>query len=171
MKKSFWILLSVVIALLVAAFFLYPRASFGGVKMSEKQYKQVERSKRNINNVINDLDDYKPSDPKTVTKMKKDVDRLITQNGKNLSTKEFDKLEQAVGDKDGGVLATIEAAQKGKYLIDGDIASTLHSKFSVIVKESARSAVDSDSQAEKIATQIQKDLSIDSRLYKLGLRS
>ncbi len=171
MKKSFWILASVVIVLLGAAYFLYPRASFGGVQMSEKQFKQVNRSKDNIDVLLQDLNKYKPTSPKTVTKIKQDVDQLIAQNGENLSTADFDKLETAAGDKNGGVLATIEAAQKGHYLIDGDIASVLHTKFSIIVLQSAKSATESDSQAKKVASQIEKDLSIDSRLYKIGIKS
>ncbi|MFT8469521.1 hypothetical protein [Oenococcus sp.] len=170
MKKSFWILASVVVVLLVAAYFLYPRASFGGVQMSEKQYRQVQRSKENIDTLLTDLGKYQPTQSSTVTKIKQDVDRLISENGQNLSTADFDKLEAAAGDK-GGVLATIEAAQKGRYLIDGDIASVLHAKFSVIVQQSAKSATESDSQAAQVASQIQKDLSVDSRLYKLGIKS
>ncbi|KGO31882.1 hypothetical protein Q757_04400 [Oenococcus alcoholitolerans] len=159
------------VVLLLTAYFVYPRASYAGVRMSEKQYKQVQISKKNISKVITSLKRYRPRKPSTVTVLKRDVDKMISENGQNLSSSDFDRLEKAAGDRGNGLLAIVENAQRGSYMIDASVASGLHSNFAVIVLQSARSATESESQAKKVANKIQRDLSIDSRLYSIGSRN
>jgi hypothetical protein len=167
MKKSFSILFAVLAVLIVSAYFLYPKQSYGGLGVSDKQYKKILQSKSNINSVLNALNNFNPKNEKSYKNVKKSINHLIVQNGKNLTSSEFNILKKSAGSPD-GLLGTIEDAYTKKYILDDEVSSSFHEKFKNIVEQSAAGITESHSQARLIANQIEKDLNIDSRIYKIG---
>ncbi len=167
MKKSFWILISVVVLLIAAALFLYPRKNYAGIQMSVNQYQKIQRSKGNINKVVSALEEYRPRNEKTVKNISRKTNILVSENGDGLSSKDFSRLKTAVGKRDNGLLRVVYNAFKKNYIFSSEIASVMQEKFNIIDYESAKAIVNSNSEAKKISNKFERELDINKRLYSL----
>ncbi|MDR0899859.1 MAG: hypothetical protein LBM27_05840 [Lactobacillaceae bacterium] len=169
MKKSVWAVLSaVIVVFVVAALFLWPKQNYAVIALNAESYKKVTTVKNNVDATLKVLATYNKNMTDTnYQKVKKQVSVLITENGKNLTSDEFNKLKAAADQKD-GVLKVVTDSFNGKYQINDEISSLLQPKFQMIIYSSTSSITESEKQNKKIATQIEKDLSVDSKLYQIG---
>ncbi|MCT3114623.1 molecular chaperone [Leuconostoc lactis] len=170
MRKAFIALGVIVVVLLSALFIANQQPKYAGVSMPKSDYKQLQRSQREIKDFVQTLDRFDYNKPKTMTAIENTGNVIIKDNSENLSSADAQALRDAFyGDQ--GIITIVHAAQKGHYNIDGSVASRFHDKFDTIITLSVNALNKSSAQRADIVKQMKTDLNIESAIYKIGARN
>lgn len=167
MKRALIALTSIVaIASLMYLFFLQ-QPKYADVKLSREENQQLVEVKENINQLLTDIEKFKYTQ-KSFDKISQQADQLIEVNAKRLDQNQLDQLQDLINRNPDSLMQVLKTAMDNNYQIDDEVGSQFFNIFEQIVSISATSVVTPTAQSNKIATQLQKDLKIESRIIALG---
>ncbi|KAA8362470.1 molecular chaperone [Leuconostoc carnosum] len=170
MRKAFIALGVVIIALLAAFATFNQQPKYAGVSMPKTDYRHLEDSRQDINELITALRDFDYTKPKTMVTIEKASDTIVKNNSSNLSGPDAQSLREALYGRQ-GIVTIVQAAKKGHYNIDGSVASRFHNGFNTIITMSVNAINKSSAQRADIVTQMKTDLNIESAIYKIGAKN
>lgn len=106
MRKAFIALGVIVVVLLSALFIANQQPKYAGVSMPKSDYKQLQRSQREIKDFVQALDRFDYNKPKTMTAIENAGNVIIKDNSENLSSADAQALRDAFyGDQ--GILSRL----------------------------------------------------------------
>jgi hypothetical protein len=168
MRKALLALGVLVIGLFVALVTFQSQPEYAEVSMAKKDYEQLQTSKANLDDLLNHLATFDHERPKALQLIKEDAKKIVDQNGQNLSDDDQKALNDALYHKSRGIVSIAQEAYDRHYNFDGSIASGFHDPMMDLIKLSVNGVNQSSAQRAKIEAQLQEDLDIEQKLYRIG---
>lgn len=165
MKKLGLLICTFILGITLAA---CGQKQYAGVQLDGDKYAQLMQSKKNIDNLLNALKAFNYREDSTADDIYSAADKVMNENTKGLSAKDKEKLDMQVDNAQHGIKGIVQDAVKNKYAIDGSVASQFHDNFDVIVEGSAKAVTYSNIQKQKVISELDKQLKVESRLNHLG---
>lgn len=168
MKKVFLLLATACMAFILVA---CGQKTYAGIQIDNNKYSQLTQSKKNINALLDALEKYDYRNTPSANAVYRAADKVMSTNARGLDTTDKEKMDVVLDNSTHGIKGIIKDATKREYDIDGSVASQFHNNFQVIIDTTAKAVTHSDVQATKVSEQLDKELNVEKRLYKLGSRN
>lgn len=166
--KKFWLLVCTL--LLGGTLAACGQKNYAGVQLDSGKYEQLMKSNNNIDTLLKRLNTFNYQKNNSANQVYEAVDAVMNDNAKGLTTAEKERLDIQLDNSPHGIKGIIQSAVKNKYAVDPSVASQFHDKFVVIIDATAKAVTYSDTQAQKVSTQIAKELHVEKRLDSLGMQ-
>ncbi|QBO36898.1 hypothetical protein EQG49_10815 [Periweissella cryptocerci] len=165
MKKFVLLLTTACLAFILVA---CGQKTYAGIQIDNDKYSQLTQSKKNINTLLDTLSKYDYRNSASANAVYRAADKVMSTNARGLDTADKEKLDVVLDNSPHGIKGIIKDATKKQYNVDGSVASQFHNNFQVIIDTTAKAVTHSEVQADKVSSQLNQELNVEKRLYKLG---
>lgn len=164
--KKFWLVVCTL--LLGGTLAACGQKNYAGVQLDSGEYEQLMKNDKNIDTLLTRLNTFNYQKTSSADQVYEAVDAVMNDNAKGLTTAEKERLDIQLDNSPHGIKGIIQSAVKNKYALDPSVASQFHDNFAVIIAATAKAVTNSDTQAQKVSTQLAKNLNVEKRLDSIG---